>query len=53
MSFLGLSNEISATILQTLHIDEKDADYKDAVDMYAEWVSELITLTSEADSNMR
>ena len=53
MSFLKLSYEIAATMVQTLNIDEKDADYKDAVDMYAEWVSELITLTSEADLNMR
>ena len=53
MSFLKLSYEIAATIVQTLNIDENDADYTDTVDMYAEWVSELITLTSEADSNMR
>ena len=53
MSFLKLSYEIASTMVHTLNIDEKDADYKDAVDMYAEWVSELITLTSEADSNMR
>jgi len=53
MSFLELSNEIAATIVQTLNIDERDAHYTDTVDMYAEWVSELMTITSEADSNMQ
>ena len=53
MSFLDLSNEIAATIVQTLNIDENDAHYTDTIDMYAEWVSELMTITSEADLNMQ
>ena len=52
MSLLELSNEIAATIVQTLNIDERDAHYTDTVDMYAEWVSELMTIYSEADLNM-
>jgi len=52
MSFLELSNEIAAIIVQTLNIDENGAHYTDTVDMYAAWVSELITITSEADSNL-
>ena len=53
MSFLELSNEIAATIVQTLNIDENDAHYTDTVDMYAEWVSELMSITSEADLNVQ
>ena len=53
MSFLEFSNEIAATIVQTLNIDENDADYTDTVDMYAKWVSELMTIISEADLNMQ
>ena len=53
MSFLELSNEIAATIVQTLNIDENDAHYTGTLDMYAEWVSELMTITSEADLNMQ
>ena len=53
MSFLDLSNEIAATIVQTLNIDENDAHYTDTVDMYSEWVSELITIASKADKNMQ
>ena len=53
MSFLELSNEIAATIVQTLNIDENDAHYIDTVDAYVEWVSELMTITSEADLNMQ
>ena len=53
MSFLELSNEIASTIVQTLNIDENDTHYSDTVDMYAEWVSELMTITSEADLNMQ
>ena len=53
MSFLELSNEIAATIVQTLNIDENDAHYTDTVEMYSEWVSELMTITYEADSNMQ
>ena len=53
MSFLDLSNEIAATIVQTLNIDEHDAHYTDTVDMYSEWVSELITIASKADINMQ
>ena len=49
MSFLELSNEIAATIVQTLNIDENDAHYADTIDMYEEWVSELMTIASEAD----
>jgi hypothetical protein len=53
MSFLELSNEIAATIVQTLNIDEYDTHYSDTVDIYAEWVSELMAITSEADLNMQ
>ena len=53
MSFLDLSNEIAATIVQTLNIDENDAHYIDTVEMYEEWVSELMAITSEADLNMQ
>ena len=53
MSFFELSNEIAATIVQTLNIYESDAHYTDTVDMYAEWVSELMTITSEADLNIQ
>jgi hypothetical protein len=53
MSFLKLSYEIAATIVQTLNIDENDTDYTDTVDMYAEWVSELMTITSEDDLKMQ
>ena len=53
MSFLELSNEIAATIVQTLNMDENDAHYTDTVDMYAEWVSELMAITSEADLNLQ
>ena len=53
MSFLELSNEIAATIVQMLNIDENDAHYTDIVEMYEEWVSELMTITSEADLNMQ
>ena len=53
MSFLELSNEIAATIVQTLNIDENDAHYSDTVEMYEEWVSELMAITSEADLNMQ
>jgi len=52
MSFLGLSNEISATILQTLHIDEKDAHYIDILEIYVEWATELITINSEQDLHL-
>ena len=52
MSFLKLLQEIAATIVQTLNIDERDAHYTDTVDMHAEWVSELLTINSEADLNM-
>ena len=53
MSFRELSNEIAATIVQTLNINEDDAHYTDTVDMYSEWVSELITIASKADINMQ
>ena len=53
MSFLELSNEIAATIVQTLNIDENDAHYTDAVEMYAQWVSELMSITYEADLNVQ
>jgi len=53
MSFLDLSNEIAATIVQTLNIDENDAHYTDTVEMYEEWVSELMAITSEADLKMQ
>jgi len=53
MSFLELSNEIAATIVQTLNIDENDVHYTDTVEMYEEWVSELMAITSEADLNMQ
>ena len=53
MSFLELSNEIAATIVQTLKIDENDAHHTDTINMYAEWASELMTITSEADLNIQ
>ena len=53
MSFPELSNEIAATIVQTLNIDENDAHQTDTVDTYAEWVSELITITFELDLNIQ
>ena len=53
MSFLELSNEITATIVQTLNIDENDAHYTDSVEMYEERVSELMAITSEVDLNMQ
>ena len=52
MSFLELSTEIAATIVQTLNIDENDAHYTNTVDMYAKWVSELMAITSEANLNL-
>ena len=36
MSFLEFSNEIAATIVQKLNIDENDAHYTDTFDTYAE-----------------
>ena len=53
MSFLELSNEIAATIIQTLNIDENDAHHTDTINMYAEWASEPMTITSESDLNMQ
>ena len=53
MSFPELSNEIAATIVQTLNIDKNDAHYTDTVDTYAECVSELMTITVELDSNIQ
>ena len=53
MSFLELSNEIAATIVQTLKIDENDAHQTDTINMNAEWASELMTITSEADLNIQ
>ena len=53
MSFLELSNEIAATIVQTLKIDENDTHHTDTINMYAEWASELMTITSEADLNIQ
>ena len=53
MSFLDLSNEIASTIVQTLNIDENDVHYTDTVEMYEEWVSELMAITSEADLKMQ
>ena len=52
LQFSQVSNEMANTIVQSLDIDEYEAEYGDSVKNYSDWINEMVRVYVKDKHNL-